>query len=232
MRRKKTLTVTPDPAKALTNAEIVKPAKNQRTFLELEVAEPDDARPGLRKCHDLSYFTDDSNARYALEFIKYDPLEKRVAATDGKVAITVQVEGDNLPAAMIHGATLHEAMRDAADGVVWFEEGPDGRQVLGVPAIVSRKTPAMEGKFPDLFGLDLLQPHWECDMDLTLSMSELLRIVKYAKANKVTRIRFGMKKPKGQNVTSGVRFTFENCDDALVESALGFIMPCASEGAE
>ena len=231
MRRKKPLGPEAKAAPA-TNAEITKPTKGQRSFLELDIIEADDARPGLRKCHDLSYFTAEDSARYALEFIKYDPVEKRVAATNGRVAITVPVDGEDLPMAMIHGDTLHQAMQDAADGVVFFEEGPDGRQRIGVPSVVTRNTPASEGRFPDLFGIDLLQPSWQCDIDLTLSVGELLRFVKYAKANKVNRLIFGIRKPKGQNVSEGVRVTFEGVEDAAIESALGFIMPCSAREEE
>lgn len=214
--------------KPVSNAEAIEPAINQRSFLELELMEEQDQRPGLVKCHDLADFADETSARYALDACYYSATEKRIAATNGKTAIAVPVSGDGMPTAMIDAQALRQAIKDAGDSPVYVEE-IDGRIHLGVPGIVVRRAAHIEGRYPDLFGLDLLQPSWCPDFTLTLSVAELAKIVKYAKANKCHAVCLGMKRPnRNGEVSNGVRFTFSGgCGE--IDGAIGFVMPMAKD---
>ena len=221
----------PEPVVPKTNAELTKPLIGQRTFLELDIMESEDDRPGFVKAHDLIEFSTEDSARHALEFVSYSSERKSIAATNGHVAIVVPMDGRDMPDAMIHAETLHDAIADADGQTVYIDDTVAGQMHVGVPGLVTRNAPVPETKFPDLYGIDLLHKRWRPDSEVSLAVKELEHIVKYAKSNKAQSVTFGMRLMGSDGikaqVDTGVRFTFHGGDE-FIEGAVGFIMPMAA----
>ena len=206
--------------------EPIRPAAGQRTFIDLQDSE--DTLPKLGKHHDISMFCSGESARYALECVHYDDARKRLEACNGRCLIAVPVDGDPVPEALFDGDVLHDAIADAGpDGTVQMLQ-VDGQCLLAVPNIVTRKAPIGEGKFPDVAkNFPQMRKGFKPAHTMTLSTSELLNIVKYAKANKAHAICFAFDMD-GAEVTSGIRFTFPQSGDDLLDRVVGIVMPRVS----
>ena len=103
----------------------------------------------INRKHDISEFCTGESQQYALEYIRYDPTEKELQATNGHVLMTVPLEGGDKEF-LIRGSLVHQYIRQ--DGGFEIVAVPDDMSEPLTITVDGLTGPATQcwAKFPDV----------------------------------------------------------------------------------